>query len=92
MKKRKLIGLLTAVPETLHAKRILEGVSAQCAKYGYDVAVFASMIHYSGGHEDYVKGEKNIYELVNYDLLDGVVMDCISFIEKVLGRKAGKRM
>lgn len=82
MKKRKLIGLLTALPESLHAKRILEGVTAQCAKYDYDVAVFATMIHFSSGHDDYVKGETNIYELVNYDLLDGVIVDCISFIEK----------
>jgi len=82
MKRRKLIGLLTALPESLHAKRILEGVAAQCGKYDYDVAVFATMMHFSSGHTDYVTGEKNIYELVNYDLLDGVIVDCISFIEK----------
>lgn len=82
MKKRKLLGLLTALPESLHAKQVLEGVFAQCEKYGYDVAVFASMVHFSSGHKNYVTGEKNIYELVNYDLLDGVIVDCISFIEE----------
>lgn len=82
MKKRKLLGLLTAMPESLHAKRILEGVFAQCEKYGYDVAVFATMMRFSSGHKNYVTGENNIYELVNYDLLDGVIVDCISFIEE----------
>ncbi len=82
MKKRKLIGLLTAVPESLHAKRILEGVAKQCEKYDYDVAVFASMIHFSLSHRDFVKGEENIYEAINYDLLDGVIVDCISFMEE----------
>ncbi|MBQ8597438.1 MAG: GGDEF domain-containing protein, partial [Lachnospiraceae bacterium] len=66
----------------LHAKRILEGVAKQCAKYDYDVVVFASMVHFSIGHKDFVKGEENIYELINFDLLDGVIVDCISFIEE----------
>ena len=81
MKQRKMIGLLTAVPESLHAKRIVEGIARQCEKYDYDVAVFASMIQFSNGHKNFVEGEKNIYEMINYDLLDGVIIDCISFVE-----------
>lgn len=80
MKKRKMLGLLTAAPESLHAKRILEGVAKQCEKYDYDVAVFASMVQFGSGHKDYVIGEINIYEAINFELFDGVIVDCISFI------------
>lgn len=81
MARRKLIGLITAVPESIHAKRVLEGVFDQCEKYGYDVAVFAPLTHFSMVHKDYVRGEVNIYELINFDLLDGVIVDSISLIE-----------
>ena len=81
MARRKLIGLITAVPESAHAKRVLEGVFAQCNKYGYDVAVFAALTHFSMVQRGYVEGEKNIYELINFELLDGVIVDTISLIE-----------
>ncbi len=81
MKKRKLIGLITAVPESTHAKRILKGVFKQCEKYGYDVAVFSPLAHLSTMYTDYRDGEWNIFELMNFDLLDAVLVDCISFDE-----------
>lgn len=81
MARRKLIGLITAVSESTHAKRVFEGVFEQCNKYGYDVAVFAPLTHFTLEQQGYVKGEKNIYELINFDLLDGVIVDTISLIE-----------
>ncbi len=78
---RKLIGVITAVPESKHAQRVMEGVCAQCAKYDYNVAVFAPMIHFSGGVTGYINGELNIYELINFDLLDGVIVDTVSLSE-----------
>ena len=81
MIRRKLIGLITAVPESNHVKRVLEGVFSQCEKYGYNVAVFAPLAHLSTIHRDYIKGELNIYELINFDLLDGVIVDSISLVE-----------
>ncbi len=81
MKKRKLIGLITSFPESIHAQRVLEGVFSQCDKYGYDVAVFASMINISSFYKEYLAGETNIFELINYDLLDGVIVDGTTLTE-----------
>ncbi|MBQ9141664.1 MAG: GGDEF domain-containing protein [Lachnospiraceae bacterium] len=81
MSKRKRIGLLTAVPESIHAHKVFEGVFGQCNKYDYDVAVFAPMHHLSGNYKDYIKGELNIFELINFDLLDGLIVDSISLNE-----------
>lgn len=80
MKRRKLIGVVTVLPECTHAQRVLEGVFEQCDKYGYDVAVFAPMTSLSHSYQIYTKGELNIWELMNFDLLDGVIVDTISLI------------
>ncbi len=81
MKKRKLIGLITAVPESTHAKRVFKGVFKQCEKYGYDVAVFSPLAHLSTMYTNYRDGEWNIFELMNFDLLDAVLVDCVSLVE-----------
>ncbi len=78
MRERKRIGLFTAYPETTHVRRVLEGVMVQCEKYDYDLCVFASSVHFSLPHADYVCGEANIFELANFDRLDGVILDSVS--------------
>lgn len=78
MGKRKLIGVITALPESVHSKRVLNGIFAQCEKYGYNAAVFAPMINVSSRNTEYLKGELNINELPNFDMLDAVIVDVIS--------------
>ncbi len=81
MSRRKRIGLITAVPESIHAQKVFEGIFEQCNKYDYDVAVFAPMTHLSGSYKDYIYGELNIFELINFELFDGVIVDAISMNE-----------
>ena len=80
MGKRKLIGVITALPESVHAKRVLNGIFSQCRKYGYNAAVFAPMINVSSKNTAYLKGELNIYELPDFDMFDAVIIDMISII------------
>ncbi|MBR1822756.1 MAG: diguanylate cyclase [Ruminococcus sp.] len=75
MKKRKTIAFLTACPENGHVVRAMDGLSAQCLKYDYDLAVFSAMTALNTAMPDYTLGEKNIYSLPNYDLIDGVIVD-----------------
>ncbi|MBP5331047.1 MAG: GGDEF domain-containing protein [Lachnospiraceae bacterium] len=72
---RKRIGLFVSYPEITHVRRIMEGIMLQCRKYDYDLCVFASSIHLSFPHENYVRGESNIFNLANFDKLDGVILD-----------------
>ena len=98
MSGRKRIGLFTAYPETTHVRRILEGITGQCEQYGYDLCVFASSVHLSFPHENYVRGEANIFELANLDRLDGVILDSVSLTgdpedrigNRLLSRLAGE--
>ena len=78
MSGRKRIGLFTAYPETTHVRRILKGIMGQCEKYNYDLCVFASSVHFSFPHEDYVRGEANIFSLANLDRLDGLILDSVT--------------
>ena len=78
MSRRKRIGLFTAYPETTHVRRILRGIMVQCEKYDYDLCVFASSVHLSFPHTDYVRGESNIFELACLDRLDGVILDSVT--------------
>ena len=81
MGKRKLIGLITAFPEYVNAQRVLEGVFSQCESYGYNVAVFAPMVQVCSYFKDYLRGELNIFEAINFDMLDGVIVDTIPLTE-----------
>lgn len=78
---RKVIGLLSAAPDSVYAARLIEGVSARCQEYGYDVAVFSPLAQLGNSHKKYLEGEKNIYHLVNTELLDGLVLDMPSLMD-----------
>ena len=78
MSGRRRIGLFTAYPETTHVRRILRGIMMQCEKYNYDLCVFASSVHLSFPHHNYVCGEANIFELANPDRLDGIILDSVT--------------
>ncbi|SFC44757.1 substrate-binding and GGDEF domain-containing protein [Ruminococcus albus] len=86
MEKRKTICLITGMPETLHARRVAKGVFEQCDKYGYNVAVFASMSHFLFFIEEHAKGENNIYSLPNFKLFDGVIIDTVTLLEDGTGK------
>ena len=73
MEKRKTIFLVTGMPELLHGRRVAKGVFKQCEKYGYNVAVSASMSHLLFFVKDHTDGEKNIYSLPNYGIFDGCI-------------------
>lgn len=79
--KRKLIGFLTANPENEVQNRLIEGLFSQCKYYGYDVAVVSPLVQISHYFKDYLKGELNIYNLINLDLFDGLIIDSVSLSE-----------
>lgn len=74
MGKRKVIGIILAEPEGIYQQHLLRGIFDQCRVYGYNAAVFASLSKPGMFYNDYQKGEANIYELINFDLLDGVII------------------
>lgn len=80
MKQRKNIALLTALPESIHGRRIMTGIISQCEKYGYNVCVFGAMTYLELEWESYRVGEANIFDLANFGKLDGVILDTAQLI------------
>lgn len=81
MSRRKLIGLLLPNPEAVYQQRLMDGVFMQCRKYGYECAVFSPLVQVCHYYKDYLSGELNIFELINFDRLDGVILPAISLSE-----------
>lgn len=78
---RKRIGFVTAFPETPYVQRLLKGIIAQCRKYDYDLAVFCSLASVNSSQKNHLSGELNIYNLINFEKLDGVIVDSISLTD-----------
>lgn len=74
MSRKKKIALITMCPEYEYNQKIFSGVFSQCLKYNYDVLVFTPMVHSSHTFKDYLKGEVNIYNMINFDMVDGVIL------------------
>ncbi len=78
MKKRKLIGLVLPSPEEAYQHRLMKGIFKQCNEYDYDVAVFSTLVSVSHPFQEYLKGEAAIYDIMNLDELDGIIVGTLS--------------
>ena len=71
-KFRKLLGVIIAQSDSPNQSRFLEGVFRQAFKLNYDVAVFSIFATHKLSDEWHI-GELNIYSLINYSALDGII-------------------
>lgn len=92
MARRKLIGVLTANPEGIYQQRIMDGLLAQCRLYDYDVAVFSLLVQVCHYFPPYLNGEMNIFELINFDMIDGLIIPPILLSENGEYKKLDKIM
>ena len=81
MMKRKRICLVTISPESEYSRRVIAGVCAQCKKYGYDLVVVSALVSICNYYKNYLKGDLNIYNLINFDLFDGFIITPIPMTE-----------
>ena len=79
--KRKRICLVTIAPEVEYPRRVISGVVSQCKRYGYDVVVVSALVSVCNYYKNYLKGELNIYKLINFDLFDGFIITPIPMTE-----------
>ena len=79
--KRKRICLVTISPESEYTSRVMKGVLSQCKRYGYDVVVVTAMVSICSYYQNYLHGELNIYNLINFDCFDGFIITPIPMTE-----------
>ena len=73
MKNRKTIGIVIGRPDESFQRTFLKTVGREAFQYNMDVLVFSCMLR-TGGYTDYQLGEAQIMELINYDLLDAMIL------------------
>ena len=88
--KHKTLCFVTRVPEATHAQRIIRGALAQCEKYDYNLAVFASMLHSDFHIKDTITGDSNIYNLINYSAFDGIIIDTLTLSQDMSGESLNR--
>ncbi len=79
MSKRKTIAVIINCPENIYQSRVLKGLYDRCELYDYNLAIFSPMVNSVHFYKDYLHGECNIYELINFDSFDGVVVVSLPF-------------
>lgn len=78
---RRRLALLISDPRADYSQSVITGVRDQCAKYGYDLLVFSPMVKVCHPDKVYLNGELNIFNLINYDLVDGVLVVSLELVE-----------
>lgn len=79
MTERKKIGLIIVNPESIYQQRVMNGVFSRCDMYGYDVAVFCPLVNAKHYYRNYLLGELNIFNLADFDKLDGVILTPLTY-------------
>ncbi len=72
-KARKTIGVILSLADGFYQKKLIEGIQARAYEMNYDVLIFSTFIK-EGSSPEWQTGEKNIYNMINYNLLDAVII------------------
>lgn len=81
LKKRKIIGVLLAQAEREYQSKLMSGIAERAFELGYDCFVFSDPIKAELG-ENVRRGAENIFDLINFDMLDGVIIVPDTFYNK----------
>lgn len=71
-KFRKLIGIILSQPDSPYQHKLLTGLVERAFALNYDAAVFSSYVKDELSASWY-KGEANIFNMINYSALDGII-------------------
>lgn len=82
-KKRKTIGVITSDIYETYQQNIMRGIQQEAYAHDYDVVVFSTFLK-AGMWSGYLNAEQNIYNMIQYEKLDGIILlpDHIQEFEK----------
>lgn len=69
----KRIGVIICEATGAYQTELLRGINSKAHSLGYDVLVFATFVKLCF-HENYEYGEKNIFQIINFEKLDGLII------------------
>lgn len=71
--RRKTIGVITTDIYEAYQQNVLAGIQREAAAHGYDVFVFSTFLK-AGMWFGYLAAEQNIYNMICYEKLDGIIL------------------
>ena len=77
------IAYITACADTLYVLEIINNLSRQAYLLDYDLIVLTHFVNFTDGG-NYIKGDENIYSLIESISFDGAIMDYSSYFSKEL--------
>ncbi len=72
-KKRKKIGVITTDIYEAYQRNVVRGIRREAAARDYDVVVFSTFLK-AGMWFGYLAAEQNIYNMIRYESLDGIIL------------------
>lgn len=69
----KRIGVIICQATGKYQQELLKGINSQAHSLGYDVCVFATFVK-QYFYENYEFGQRNIFNLINFDKFDGIIV------------------
>lgn len=69
----KKIGVIICESSSSYQTKLLQGINQRAHQLGYDVLVFTTFVKLCF-HENYEYGEKNIFNLIQFDKLNGLIV------------------
>ncbi|MBE6875804.1 MAG: GGDEF domain-containing protein [Ruminococcus sp.] len=91
MKNRKRIAVLMAGVVHSYQHLFLKGILSQAKALNYDVCIFSPFMSYEN-ETDYQLGENQIFDLIDYDIFDGVIYAPCSFTNDHIRQKVEERL
>ncbi len=73
MNDRKNIAVIIAQPEEFYQSRLMQGITKQAFARGYDCLVFSTEFKENVA-EQVLRGAANIFKLMNFELIDGIII------------------
>ena len=71
-KQRPLIGIIISEADYSFISGTLENMQKELFAADMDCAIFSTLL--TRGEQEYVDAENNIFSIINYDILDGVIL------------------
>lgn len=97
MKKRKAVAVCVTKYDWEYESKIIEGIRRQCAADDIDLLVFSNLMEKVelGTDrvipENIVRGEVEIYNLINYEMLDGIIILGDNMLQNDIIEKVSKK-
>lgn len=72
-KRRKTIGIITTDIYEAYQQNVMRGIQKEASLHDYDLVVFSTFLK-AGMWYGYLAAEQNIYNLIQYEKLDGIIL------------------